>query len=554
MSVSAVFHSTVDCAAECRCLRDMAKPSVVDSNSMGQLETDVTNAIWHAFDTLGEGNSGKVAKSRLKVFTSSLGTLLGYTRAEAALEEYCSTQELQFDQYMLYLLKELFSGLPSTLDLKTVRKYRDQIEEVCWLVCKKKYLDREFVAFPEKCVAQLFRVFCFLGELQLSPKDVPEVVMVAEEVEEVTSTFVKALGKEWDSEDFRQLAALLPVFHFQSFLAFLETRYTSGSEACGLVEASTEVYDIYIGDVIKKGLLKKKMSTLGLWWEMYFVLRPHSFTYYGTKEGSRKSGEICITSRSRSEPVGDASARKGHRFLVTTDDKVVELSASDYKSKLQWMSAIQTAAQHSYTHRSYQRYLATKRKNERQASQARRQDEERRRLQHLAQLEKEKEARRQAEEQLASEHRKRQELEAAQQELERKLEEERQAKRDEEIVRNLQSRILAEEWEKREQLEQEKAEQQRQLEEESRRREHLEQVRRLKDREINSIAQKLSSLKTEKVLLNSQLEQTQKKLSEAESTSKTLERRLRKNKKESQLKRAVSVDLTDFVTTPTSRR
>lgn len=49
-------------------------------------------------------------------------------------------------------------------------------------------------------------------------------------------------------------------------------------------------------------------------------------------------------------------------------------------------------------------------------------------------------ARRQAEEDLRSEHQKRQELEAAQEELARKLEEERQAKRDEEIVRNLQSR------------------------------------------------------------------------------------------------------------------
>lgn len=71
---------------------------------------------------------------------------------------------------------------------------------------------------------------------------------------------------------------------------------------------------------------------------MYFVLRLHYLTYFGTKEGSRKNGEICITSRTRSEPIGDSSTRKGHRFLVTTEDKVVELSAQDYKSKLQWMA------------------------------------------------------------------------------------------------------------------------------------------------------------------------------------------------------------------------
>lgn len=73
----------------------------------------------------------------------------------------------------------------SSLILYFCRRYRDHIEDVCWIVCKKKFLNREFVAFPEKCVMQLFRVFCFLGELQMSQKDIAEVVMVAEEVEEV---------------------------------------------------------------------------------------------------------------------------------------------------------------------------------------------------------------------------------------------------------------------------------------------------------------------------------------------------------------------------------
>ncbi|KAG0421647.1 hypothetical protein HPB47_002475 [Ixodes persulcatus] len=49
------------------------------------------------------------------------------------------------------------------------------------------------------------------------------------------------------------------------------------------------------------GILKKKLSSLGLWWEMYFVLRPHHMAYFGTKEGSRKNGEVVITSRTRVE-------------------------------------------------------------------------------------------------------------------------------------------------------------------------------------------------------------------------------------------------------------
>jgi hypothetical protein len=48
------------------------------------------------------------------------------------------------------------------------RQYEASIDEVCWLVCKKGYLQRELPCFTDKSVFQLFRVFCLLAELNES--------------------------------------------------------------------------------------------------------------------------------------------------------------------------------------------------------------------------------------------------------------------------------------------------------------------------------------------------------------------------------------------------
>jgi hypothetical protein len=57
------------------------------------------------------------------------------------------------------------------------RQYEASIDEVCWLVCKKGYLQRELPCFTDKSVFQLFRVFCLLAELNES--DPPTVSSAA---------------------------------------------------------------------------------------------------------------------------------------------------------------------------------------------------------------------------------------------------------------------------------------------------------------------------------------------------------------------------------------
>lgn len=61
---------------------------------------------------------------------------------------------------------KVFSSLPDALSLNLLREYEASIDEVCWLVCKRLYLNREPHILPDECLHHLFRVFCMLGELQ----------------------------------------------------------------------------------------------------------------------------------------------------------------------------------------------------------------------------------------------------------------------------------------------------------------------------------------------------------------------------------------------------
>lgn len=64
----------------------------------------------------------------------------------------------------------MFSSLPDSLSLQVLREYESKIDEVCWLICKKNYVQRDNALLSDACVYQLFRVFCLLGDLVPDPK------------------------------------------------------------------------------------------------------------------------------------------------------------------------------------------------------------------------------------------------------------------------------------------------------------------------------------------------------------------------------------------------
>ncbi|CAM1301328.1 DEF6 (predicted), partial [Pycnogonum litorale] len=487
-------------------------PSQTFKLSMANIE--VRNALWHAFSYLDEKKTGKVQKSKLKVFTASIGTLLGYPQAEKGLEEHRSTPYLNFDDYLYYVSQELLLFSPGSLDNKDIKKYQAQIEELCWLVCRKNLLKRDFIVFPDNCVYQLFRIFCLLGEIVKCDNCTSEVVMVADEVEHVAKTFMHALGCEsWDSVDFSEIAQVLPTFRFSVLVGLLETRYAVNFEVAGLTEAIQEIFDFFVEDVIKKGYLSKKLSVVGTMRERWFVLQPSCLSYYSSRDEREKKGEISLNSKCTVQSSIDS---KSHCFVITNGDKKFEYGAPDYRTKLQWITAVKLAAKQAGHKESYQRRLAQKRKMEREAILSKKMEEERT-LQHnellisrqKEELDAEKLARMAAEEKAKKElglrsieQKRRQELEELHKQMEKLLSEERQAKRDEELVRAAQARTLNEEWEKREELEEINSRQEQLIKIEKEKREELEEEKQKEEANLQNAQLRLRTLEQDKLLFD----------------------------------------------------
>ncbi|RZF33968.1 hypothetical protein LSTR_LSTR012088 [Laodelphax striatellus] len=471
---------------------------------MANLLENVTNSIWHAFSALQTEKTGNVMKSKLKVLTANIGTLLDLYGVEKGLEHFRSTPSLNFHHYKYYLLKEAFSSLPDSLSLPSLRQFESRIDEVCLLICKKNFVQRSNPILPDQCVFRIFRVFCMLADLVPEPKnkDVYQVVLHSSEVALVASQLVTSLGLEWNANSFAELSNNTMGFRFSTMLTILETKKFTGVEEDGLVEVVTDLCHTFVDDVIKKGVLLKRGYLLPTMREYWCVLQPMQLVYYKNQEQRDQCGCIQLDAHCWV----DSSPS---RLMLHTNERCFEFSAYDHKTRLQWLSALQLAIAQSGDSIGYQRQLAQRRRRQRDADL-----EERRRRSSLmhdmgAQLQAEKMAR------VAAELQAQEIKEVKEKEIEMlgtRLEEETQAKRDEEIVRNLQARVLREEWEKREELEQLQEEQRLMLEEERRLRLEFEEKQREKELQLQEAQRRLKELEAERERLDMELKGAKDKI------------------------------------------
>ncbi|XP_030757659.1 switch-associated protein 70-like isoform X2 [Sitophilus oryzae] len=405
-----------------------------------------------------------------------------------------------------------------------LREYENKIAEVCWLVCKKKYLQRETKLFSEEAIFQIFRIFCVLAEMSSdSMEHSYQVFLHPSEVSIIAQALASSVGCIFDEEDFNNLSISMGNFRLAPFIAVLESRcIPTVKEDIAIKEAITDIYQRIVEDVIKKGYLSKKGYIFPTMKEYWFVLRPSELTYYKTRSEKDKCDTLVIQKGSRIEPLST-----GYKFILHTPaEKHFELGAPDHMTRLQWISSLQLAIDHSDQVQSYQRLQASKRRLQRQG-----------RIQEMmrarAQLQEERNARQLAEGQakeleavVREDSKKLSELLDVKIKLEKLLEEETQAKRDEEIVRALQARVLAEEWEKREELERLQEEQHKILEEERKRRKQYEERQKENEKELQSAASKLAELETEKESLDVELRNAREKIVLSEGKKELLETQL----------------------------
>lgn len=512
---------------------------------MALLLKNATNSIWHAFNALCSDKSGTVVKSKLKVLTANIGTLLDLYGVEKGLEHYRSTTDLNFEHFKYYLQKEVFSSLPDTYTLTTIQDFEARVDEVCWLVCKKDLLSREKPLLPDDSVFQLFRVFCMLSDLVQESLETFQVLMHSSEVGKIVSEMVNSVGLEWDAIEFEHLSSSVKAFRFGSFLALIETKYFGdGSvETDGVVEAVREIFRTYLQDVLKKGTLMKRGFLLPTLREYWFVLRPTELNYYKSQDERECCGSISLDTQCRVDATsrGMRTQDKAHRLALHTSERTYEFAAYDHRSRLQWISSLHLAIAQSSSREGYQRTLAARRRAQREADALRQSEEHKRRTSQIldmemtrAQLQAEKIARVAAElqaKELEAVHREEEKrvqmLEETRRTLERLLEEETQAKRDEEIVRNLQGRVLREEMEHREKLERLQEEQKALLELEREKRMEFEKQQQDKEVQLTEAQQRLLQLEEEKQKLDKELKSAQEKIASSEKSKEVLEAKLR---------------------------
>lgn len=490
---------------------------------MSVLLENVTNCVCLAFKALQQDNTGFVNKSKLKVLTANIGTLLDLYGVERGLEHFRSTTTLSFDQYKYYLQNEVFSSLPTKLPLSELREFESRIAEICWLVCRKRYLQRAHKVFSDDAVYQLYRIFCVLAELVPNPQleHSYQVLLHPSEVSSIAQTIANSLGCIFDEEDFTNLSISMGSVRLTPFIAVLESRCVIGiKDSKAISEAVTDVYQKIVEDVLKKGYLTKKGYIFPSMREFWFVLRPSELTYFKSRSEKDKCGTLPIETGSRVE------ATTGYRIILHTPERNFELGAPDHMTRLQWISALHLAADHSGAQQSYQRLQAAKRRQQRQGL-------VQEMIQARSQLQQERNARQAAEGQakelealVKEDSKKLGELAEVKVKLEKLLEEETQAKRDEEIVRALQARILAEEWEKRDELERLQQEQQLLLDEERIKRMEYENKQRQKEEQLKCAEERLAQLEKEREALDEELKQARQKMILSEGKKDFLEAKL----------------------------
>lgn len=150
-------------------------------------------------------------------------------------------------------------------------------------------------------------------------------------------------------------------FRLAPFIAVLETRCVTGvKDNVAIREAIADIYQTYVEDVIKKGFLSKKGYIFPTMREYWFVLRPSELSYYKGRSEKDKCGSMTI------EPGSRVEAKPGYKIGLHTPERSYEIGASDHMTRLQWISALQLAVEHSGGFQSYQRLQAAKRRLQRQ--------------------------------------------------------------------------------------------------------------------------------------------------------------------------------------------
>lgn len=534
------------------------------SSSIELLKIESMKSIWYAFQTLIDPQNEMVQIHTLKVLTASIGNALGIEKSEE-LHDKTDQTELDFKSYFVILESLMFEPLSKvsdeTMDLSSI-DYQ-HVHQVCWVLFYNNQKGKTIPDdVPENMAFKLWLMYNLFSEEDDSNRPVFPLKLDPEEASTIFEAILTQTGNH------NLLSSAIDDFGdepmtYQKYLStFFVHIFKHVKE--GILKSSVDtVHEQFVIDILKKGSLFKRGHQVKNWKERYMVLNPTELKYYASTHQKHQKGTVVFNKSQTVEILPDKGGKR-NLFVLNTQQKPYEMSATDLKTRNEWVSCIQIALEncenpHYHHHKELSKHRRQKRniiKMEKENEERKRQEEEnlhrqteegykqREQMneemlrQRNLELEEEKRRREQLEAQLKEQEALREaerqrllELEASKSELEKLLELERQAKKDEETVRRLQAKLLDEESEKRQELEKLKREQEQILKHEREMREGLEDQKEEKDQILLEAQAKLSELENERVEASEKLEKATERLQEAENERLKMEEKVKLWKK-----------------------
>ncbi|XP_052417961.1 switch-associated protein 70 [Carassius gibelio] len=504
---------------------------------------EILKPIWYAFTALDVDRNGKVSKSQLKVLSHNLCTILRIPHSSSALEEHFKDDDegpVSTQGYMPYLNMFILDKIQANFDF-------NELNKMCWTLSSPKHISSKHLLISRDDTFKVWCIFNFLSE------DKYPLHIVTEELEYFLRRLFGAMGCGWKEDRFEdyklQLSAKKKDLNAWELIELIGMgHFTKGINTQTLSMAISVVHQELVMDVIKQGYMMKKGHKRKNWTERWFELHLNYMSYYVSEDLVEQKGCISLDRNCCVESLPDKDGKK-NLFIIKCVEKSFEISASDKKTKQEWIQAIQDcivrirqglssphresrqkrrelrnrmkAEQETMENRMRQLQLANERKQAQleamsknlQEASMRGDFEEQRRLQtqnelldqYRRDLEQEKMARMQMEEQVVEKAneveqywQRTQELEEMYHQLKKALDDERQAKEDEEALRKLQARLLQEEANKRLELEQIHLQQQQTLSQSRKEKEELERERTEKERALQAAQEQLESLRRQR--------------------------------------------------------
>ncbi|XP_052456992.1 switch-associated protein 70-like [Carassius gibelio] len=504
---------------------------------------EILKPIWYAFTALDVDRNGKVSKSQLKVLSHNLCTVLRVPHNSSALEEHFKDDNegpVSTQGYMPYLNMCVLNKIQANFDFYELNK-------MCWTLSAPKHISCKHLLISG---VDAFKVWCIFNYLS---EDKYPLQIVIEELEYFLHKLFAAMSCSWNEDRFEdykmQLSAKKKHLNAWELIELIGMgHFTKGINPQTLSTGINEVFQELVMDVIKQGYMMKKGHKRKNWTDRWFELHLNSMSYYVSEDLIELKGCISLDRNCCVESLPDKDGKK-NLFVIKCAEKSFEISASDKKTKQEWIHAIQDCIVRirqglSSPHRESRqkrRELRKRMKAEQEAMESRMRQlqlandskqaqleamtkklqdasvrgdlEEQRRLQtqielldqYRRDLEQEKMARMQMEEQVAEKAseveqywQRMQELEEMYRQLKKALDDERQAREDEEALRKLQARLLEQEESKRLELEQIHLQQQELLTLSQKEKQELERERAEKERALQAAQEQLGLLRRQR--------------------------------------------------------